>query len=75
VNVDSVLVPRRQALLTLGEQLAAGEERKSDGYGTGGQQPLRMLLAPHEPKNRLYYDGSQHDAYALSASEQVTHIV
>ena len=34
-----------------------------------------MLLAPHEPKNRLYYDGSQHDAYALSASEQVIHFV
>ena len=34
-----------------------------------------MLLAPHQPKNRLYYDGSQHDAYALSASEQVTRIV
>lgn len=34
-----------------------------------------MLLAPHQPKNRLYYDGSQHDAYTLSASEQVTHVV
>lgn len=30
-----------------------------------------MLLPPHEHKNRLFYDGSQHDSYALSMAEQV----
>ncbi len=59
-----------KALLSLEDQQAAGEERKQDGFGSGGQQPMRMLISGHEPKNRLFYDSSQHDALALSASER-----
>ena len=33
------------------------------------QEPLRMLVWPHQQKNALFYDGSQQTALALSDSE------